>query len=103
MGKHEIIYFSKTVAAHDLKAGRCNEQNDLMNLYEDQRLRSFFDLGQRSLGFNIFFSKTVELFETKDFGRTEMKIYTNWLGHMTKMAATPIYGKNLSKNFLSRT
>ena len=24
-----------------------------------------------------------------------MKIYTNELGHMTKMATTPIYGKNL--------
>ena len=28
-----------------------------------------------------------------------MKIYTNELGHMTNMAAMPIYGKNL-KNFL---
>ena len=28
-----------------------------------------------------------------------MKIYTNELGHMTKMAAMPIYGKNL-KNLL---
>ena len=27
-----------------------------------------------------------------------MKIYTNELGHMTKMAAVPIYGKNLKKS-----
>ena len=27
-----------------------------------------------------------------------MKIYTNELGHMTKMAAMPIYGKNLNKS-----
>ena len=27
-----------------------------------------------------------------------MKIYTNELGHMTKMAAMPIYGKNLKKS-----
>ena len=26
-----------------------------------------------------------------------MKIYTNELGHMTSMAAMPIYGKNLKK------
>ena len=26
------------------------------------------------------------------------KAYTNWSGHMTKMATTPIYGKNLLKN-----
>ena len=25
------------------------------------------------------------------------KVYINGLGHMTKMAATPIYGKNLQK------
>ena len=28
-----------------------------------------------------------------------MKIYTIELGHMTKMAAMPIYGKNLKKSF----
>ena len=32
-----------------------------------------------------------------------MKIYTNKLGHMTNMAAMPIYGKNLKKIFFSRT
>ena len=28
-----------------------------------------------------------------------MKIYTIELGHMTKMAAMPVYGKNLKKSF----
>ena len=28
-------------------------------------------------------------------GRIGMKIYTNEVGHMAKMAAMPIYGKNL--------
>ena len=32
-----------------------------------------------------------------------MKIYTNCLDHMTTMAATPIYGKKLSKIFFLRT
>ena len=27
-----------------------------------------------------------------------MKIYTNELGHMTKMATMPIYGKNLKES-----
>ena len=27
-----------------------------------------------------------------------MKIYTNTLGHVTNMAAMPIYGKNLEKS-----
>ena len=30
-------------------------------------------------------------------------MYINYPGHMTKMAATPIYGKNPSKIFFSRT
>ena len=29
-----------------------------------------------------------------------MKIYTNELGHMTSIAAMPIYGKNLKKSVL---
>ena len=32
-----------------------------------------------------------------------MKFYTNELGHMTNMAAMPIYSKNLKKIFFSRT
>ena len=31
-------------------------------------------------------------------GRMGMKIYTNELGHITNMAAMPIYGKNLKKS-----
>ena len=33
----------------------------------------------------------------------EMKIHEHDAGYMTKMAATPIYGKNPSKVVLSRT
>ena len=33
----------------------------------------------------------------------KMKIYTNKLGHMTKMAAMPIYGKKPLKIISSRT
>ena len=36
---------------------------------------------------------------TKAWGRIGMKIYTNELGHMTNMAAMPIYGKTW-KNLL---
>ena len=34
----------------------------------------------------------------KALERMEIKIYTNKLGHITKIAATPIYGKKLKKN-----
>ena len=32
-----------------------------------------------------------------------MNVYSQDLGHMTKLAATPIYGKNHSKTSISRT
>ena len=55
----------------------------------------------------IFFSKTAWPIKAKFYveppwvGGT--KVCSRHLGHMTKMAATPIYGKNPSKIFFSRT
>ena len=58
--------------------------------------------GKRFQSSNLFFSKTVGQFGTKvhmkAWKRIGMKINTNELGHMTKMAAMPIYGKNLKKS-----
>ena len=52
--------------------------------------------------YTCFFAETVGPFETKAhmkaYGRMGMKIYTNELGHMTNMAAMPIYVKNLKKS-----
>ena len=56
---------------------------------------------------NIFFSETAWPIEAKFYveppwvGGT--KFCSQHLGHMTKMAATPIYGKNPSKIFFSRS
>ena len=56
---------------------------------------------------NIFSSETAWPIKAKFYveppweGGT--KVYINGPDHMTKMAATPIYGKNPSKNFYSRT
>ena len=56
---------------------------------------------------NIFFSETAGPIKAKFYleppwvGGT--KVCSRHLGHMTKMAAMPIYGKNPSKIFFSRT
>ena len=56
---------------------------------------------------NIFSSETAWPIKAKFYveppweGGT--KVYINGPGHMTKMAAMPIYGKNPSKIFFSRT
>ena len=56
---------------------------------------------------NIFSSETAWPIKAKFYveppweGRT--KVYINSPGHMTKMAAMPIYSKNPSKIFFSRT
>ena len=56
---------------------------------------------------NIVFSQTIGPIELKFHMKTpydkSVKIYTKYFCHMTKMTATPIYGKNLLKIFDSRT
>ena len=56
---------------------------------------------------NIFFSETAWPIKAKFYVETPWvggTKFCSWhLGHMTKMAATPIYGKNPSKIFFSRT
>ena len=51
---------------------------------------------------NIFSSETTGPIEAKFHMESPwdggMKVYSNGPGHMTKMAAMPIYGKNLKKS-----
>ena len=58
--------------------------------------------GHSDFKLKLVFSKTVGRFGTKvhmkALGRIGMTIYTNELGHMTHMAAMPIYGKNLKQS-----
>ena len=74
-----------------------------MKLSECQRSRSFFELGQRSLRFHLFFTETVGRFGTKIYMKAEVRmgmiICTNELGHMTNMATMRMYGKNRKKIF----
>ena len=55
----------------------------------------------------IFFSQTAGLIKAKFCMEPQWvggkKVCLRSLGHLTKMAATPIYGKNPSKIFFSRT
>ena len=56
---------------------------------------------------NIFFSETACPIKAKFYVEPPWvegtKFCSRHLGHVTKMAATPIYGKNPSKIFFSRT
>ena len=56
---------------------------------------------------NIFFSETAWPIKAKFYVEPPLeggtKVYINGPGHKTKMAAMPIYGKNSSKIFFSRT
>ena len=55
----------------------------------------------------FIFSETIGPIELKFHVKTHYdklaKIYAKYFGHRTKMAATPIYGKNPFKIFFSRT
>ena len=103
--------FSETVIVYGVKVGRCRNLNENMNLYEYQRSRSFIwsrsfvDLGQghsHLLVLNFFSLETTKPIEAKFHveppldgagGGVIMKACSNVPGHVTKMAAMPIYGK----------
>ena len=73
-----------------------------MKLYEHQRTMSFADLGpshSAPIFSNFFSSITAVPIEAQfhvalSLGRG-MEVSSNGLGHMTKMAVTPIYVKNI--------
>ena len=52
--KGKTMDFSETIVIFDITVGRCSQLNVYMNIYEYQRSRSFIDLHQRSLSFDIF-------------------------------------------------
>ena len=79
-----------------------------MNLYEYQKSRSFNDLGPMSLRFtfsNFFSLETAWPIEATFHVKTPwdrgMKVCSNGLGHITNMAAMPIYDNNLKKSSLA--
>ena len=106
--KGKTMDFSETIIVYDIKVCRCSQLNAYMKLCEYQRSRSFIDLGPNlsdSIFLNFFSSITTRLIEAKfhmeppcDKGT---KACSNGQGHMTKMAAMPIYGKNFLKMFNS--
>ena len=98
--KVKTMDFSETIVAYDIKVGRYSQLNEYMKLYEYQRSRSLTDLGPNLSGLiflNFFSSITTRPIEAKFYMEPPLnwgtKAYSN--DHMTKIAAMPIYGKNL--------
>ena len=99
-GKVKTMDFSETSVVYDIKVGK-SHLNEYMKLHGYQRSRSLIDLGpnlSKSIFLNFFSSTTTRLIEAKfhveppwDRG---MIACSNGVGHMTKMAAIPIYDKN---------
>ena len=61
-------------------------------------------IGVPSIYYNIVFSQTIGPIELKFYVKTPYdklaKLHAKYFGHMTKMTATPIYGKKTFKNLL---
>ena len=60
--------YSETIAACDLKFGRCRQLIKIVNICEYLRSRSFLDFGPRPFTYeneNLLFSETTEPFFTK--------------------------------------
>ena len=89
------------------------ETNETMAINKFQRSRLTFALSAKVAHivvpsiYKTVFSQTIGPIELKFYVKTpydkSAKNYSKCFGHMTKMAATPIYGKNLLKIFFSRT
>ena len=98
----KTIDFSETVVVYGIKVGRCSQLNEYMKLYKYPRSRSFTDLGPNLSDsiFLIFFSSITTTpieakFHVEPPWDGETKARSNGPGHMTKVAAMPIYSKNL--------
>ena len=115
MGKFlKSWFFLKTVEALVIIRTWYVETNETMAKNKFQRSRLTFNfsakvahIGVPSIYYNIVFLQTIGPIELKFHVRTPYdklaKFYAKSFGHMTKMAATPIYGKNPLKIFFSRT
>ena len=75
-----------------------------MSEYQGQGHSLTLVKGHSDFKVKICLAETVGRFGTKAqmkaYGRMGMKIFTNELGHMTNMAAMPIYGNKLKNLFL---
>ena len=96
------MHISETIVFYNVKVGRCSKLNKYMNVYEYQRSRPFIDLGPMSLRFtfsNFFSLETAWQIEATFHVKTPwdrgMKVCSNGLGHITNMAAMPIYDNKL--------
>ena len=64
--KGKTMDFSETIVVYDIKVGRYNQLNEYMKLYENQRSRSFIDLGPNlSIFLNFISSITTRPIEAK--------------------------------------
>ena len=94
----EKFHFLKTVEAKVIILTWYVEPNETMAINH---------IGVPSTRQNIVSSETTRPFELKFHMKTPYdrlaKIYTKCTGHMTKMATTPIYGKNPLYVFFSGT
>ena len=101
--------FYEIIVASDLKVSTNRHLIEYMKICEYWGPRSFSDPGPRSCTYNNsnwIFSETNAPIWTKFYMRAfrykEMKISSHDAGHMAKMAAAPIYGKNPWKIVFSR-
>ena len=100
---HFLLYFLEVSHIYDFISSPepLGSQGELI-VYPSSRRPSVVCPSVRPPFSKVFFSETARSIEAKFYveppweGGT--KIYINGPGHMTKMAAMPIYGKNLKKS-----
>ena len=102
--KGKTMGFSETIIVYDIKVGRYSQLNEYMKLINmstkgQGHLLTLVQISQIQYFFYFFSSITTRPIEAKFYveppwdGGT--KVCSNGPGHMTKVAAMPIYGKTL--------
>ena len=104
--KGKTIFFRNYYSLYDMEVDRCSQLNEYTKLCENQKSRSFNDLGPNhsdSIFLNFFSSITTWPIEAKFYVESPWdegtKACSNCLGHMTKMATMP-YMVTSFKNLL---
>ena len=98
----KTIVFSETIVVYDIKVVKCsylNETRTYINIKGQGQSLTLVQGHSDSTFSNFFSLETTKSIKAKFFMEPSWdrgtKFCSNDLGHMTKVAAIPIYGKNL--------
>ena len=94
MGNALTLHFIETIGGYERKVGICIRLCECMKRYEYQWSMSVLtNVTQRFTFKRLLLQSCYATFHLKLLWVGRIKVCSNWLGHVTNMAAMPIYVK----------